>query len=597
MTRFDPDKILALPWRNHRERETMKSRSQLLLLVLVLAVAPALVLLSCDSGNPVVPESPEVPAGGAGAYSIALSASPPQLQAGSGDPATVTVTVRDSAGVAPTDGTRVVLSTDGGSFGVASADAPVRTTELTLAGGRAQVSFFPGDEVMTASLLARVGESLGRLQLEIVEALPSNFFLLAVEPSSGSPDGGQTVRITGAGFEAPVRVTFGGVVAQVLSVTPSQLSVVTPPSAAPVASGQAVPVDVMVINALNDPESTADTLPGAYVYSREPIPPLFISEIDPETGSAGGGTVVFLHGGGFVAPVQVTFGGQQATNVTVLSSSRIRLVTPPAPQPVPGGGSLAVDVVLTNDLSGTQQQAQLAGGFRYDGGPAPDVVVVSAIAPDEGPFGGGTPVEITGSGFRHPVAVELGGIRQSGESFVNDTTIRFVTDPLSIGECPADGRVERTGVKVTNLGSGVSGSADLTFTYIVPTPLISGISPTSGPQNGNTQVTISGSDFAAPARVTFGIAGAEFTATSVSVSGGQVTARTPSVPDTVFPEADCTATVDDGMGGTTQVAGKRYLDVVADVTVLHQGTGCSDTLPSAFTYRPSNATCRVSSGS
>ncbi len=573
----------------------MKSRSQLLL-VLVLAVAPALVLLSCDSGNPVVPESPEAPTGGSGAYLIALTAAPPQLQAGSGDPATVTVTVRDSAGVAPTDGTGVILSTDGGSFGVASADAPVRTAELELAGGRAQVSFFPGDEVMTASLLARVGESLGRLQLEIVEALPSNFFLLAVQPSSGSPDGGEAVRITGAGFQEPVRVTFGGVVAQVQSVTSSQVSVVTPPSAAPVAAGQAVPVDVAVTNALDTPESVADALPGAYVYSREPIPPLFISEIDPETGSAGGGTVVFLDGGGFVSPVQVTFGGQQATNVTVLSSSRIRLVTPPAPQPVAGGGSLAVDVVLTNDLSGTQQQAQLAGGFRYDGGPAPDVVVVSAIAPDEGPFGGGTSVEITGSGFRHPVAVELGGIRQSSESFVNDTTVRFVTDPLSIGECPADGRVERTGVKVTNLGSGISGSADLTFTYVVPIPLVSGISPTSGSQNGNTQVTISGSDFAAPARVTFGIAGEEFTATVQSVADGAVVVRTPSVPNSVFPEADCTVTVTNEDDTTSQVPGKRYQDVVADVTLLHQGTGCSDTLPSSFTYRPSNATCRPVSG-
>lgn len=560
--------------------------------LVVLAIALASGLLSCDSGNPVVPESPAPPMGGSGAYSITLAAQPGQLQAGSGEPATVTVTVRDSAGVAPADGTVVTLSSDAGSFGVDSADAPMRTAQLALAGGRAQVSFFPGAEVGTANLLAKVGDSVGQLRLPIVEALPSNFFLTAVEPSSGSPDGGTTVRITGAGFQQPLRVTFGGVVAQVQSVTESSVVVVSPPSAAPVAAGQAVPVDVTVINALNDPESTADTLPGAFVYSREAIPTLFISEISPDGGSADGGTVAFLDGGGFAAPVQVTFGGAQATNVTVQSPSRIRLVTPPSPQPVAGGESLTVDVALINDLSGTQQQAQLPGGFRYDGGAAPDVVVVSAIAPDEGPFGGGTSVEITGSGFRHPVAVELGGIRQSSETFVNDTSVRFVTDPLSIGECPADGRVPRVGVKVTNLSSGVSGEAALTFTYVVPRPILSGVSPASGFQSGNLQVTLTGSDFAAPARVTFGIAGEQFAATSVSVGNGQVTARTPSVPITVFPEADCTATVDDGMGGTTQVAGKRYLDVVADVTLLHQGTGCSDTLPSAFTYRPNNSSCR-----
>lgn len=571
----------------------MKSRSQLLAALphastvgaVALAAWLAAGLLSCDSGNPVVPESPEPPAGGSGAYSITLAAQPGQLQAGSGAPATITVTVRDSGGVAPTDGTVVTLSADAGSFGVDSADAPMRTAQLALAGGRAQVSFFPGAEVVTANLLAKVGDSVGRLRVPIVEALPSNFFLTAVEPTSGSPDGGTTVRITGAGFQAPVRVTFGGVVAQVQSVTESSVVVVSPPSAAPVAAGQAVPVDVMVTNALNDPDSTADTLPGAFVYSREAIPTLFISRITPDGGTADGGTVAFLDGGGFAAPVQVTFGGAQATNVTVQSASRIRLVTPPSPQPVAGGESLTVDVVLTNDLSGTQQQAQLPGGFRYDGGAPPDVVVVSAIAPDEGPFGGGTSVEITGSGFRHPVAVELGGIRQGSETFVNDTSVRFVTDPLSIGECPADGRVPRMGVKVTNLSSGVSGEAPLTFTYVVPRPVISRVTPTAGGQLGNTQVTIEGSEFAAPLRVVFSIGGEQFAASVLSVAEDRVRAASPRVPDTVFPETDCVTEEGD--------AGKRYLEITADVTVLLQGTGCSDTLPQVFTYRPSNPSCRV----
>jgi hypothetical protein len=192
-----------------------------------LAISLALGLLSCDSGNPVVPESPAPPMGGSGAYSITLAAQPGQLQAGSGEPSTVTVTVRDSGGVAPTDGTAVTLSSDAGSFGVDSADAPMRTARLELVAGRAQVSFFPGADVVTATLLAQVGDSVGRLQLPIVEALPSNFFLTAVEPSSGTPDGGTTVRITGAGFQSPVRVTFGGVVAQVQSVTTASVVVVS----------------------------------------------------------------------------------------------------------------------------------------------------------------------------------------------------------------------------------------------------------------------------------------------------------------------------------------------------------------------------------
>lgn len=558
----------------------------------VVLVVLAVAAFACDSGNPVVPSAPAPPGSGDQAYSLTLTSQPPELQAGSTEPATVTVSALGVADrMAPPDGTQVILSSDAGSLGVSSAAEPVRVVSLSLTGGAARVSFFPGEEIATATLLAKLGGSLGRLQIPIVEALPRNFFLTSVSPTVGHPDGGRTVTVTGAGFEQPLRVTFGGVVCQVVSVAPGQVVVVTPPAAVPVNPGQAVPVDVTVVNALNQPDSATDTLPGGFVYSREPTPPVFITRVDPAVGGAAGGEVVFVEGEGFVAPAQVAFGGQQASNVRVLSASRIRAVTPPAPQEVPAGQSLGVDVEVVSDLSGTPRQALLAGGYRYDGGaapPPPDVVVVSAISPAEGPFGGDTAVVITGSGFRHPVAVELGGIRQSSEAFVNDTTVRFVTDPLSVGQCPANGRVERTGVKVTNLQSGVSGSADLTFTYLVPVPLISTLSRTTGAQSGGTQVTIAGSDFAAPARVTFGIAGAQFAATVVSVSGGEVVVRSPAVPTTVFPEADCTYT-DEEM---VQQPGKRYLEVAADVTLLHQGTSCSDTLPSSFTYLPSDSSCR-----
>lgn len=549
----------------------------------------AAAVLACDSGNPVAPAGPVQPAPGGQAYSITLSSQPPELQAGSSEPATVTVSARGVAdGVAPADGTQVTLSTDAGSLGVSGGEAPVRVVTLSLTGGAAQVSFFPGAEIGTATLLAELGGSLGRLEIPILEALPQSFFLTSVSPTVGHPAGGQTLTLIGAGFEQPLRVLVGGVVSQVLSVTSSQVQAVTPPSAVPVAPGESVAVDVTVVNALNQPDSATDTLPGAFVYSRAPTPPVFISRVDPPVGGAAGGEVVFVEGSGFVAPAQVTFGGQQASNVRVLSASRIRAVTPPAPQEVPAGQSLAVDVEVVSDLSGSAQRAVLPGGYRYDGGPAPEVVVVSAIAPDEGPFGGGTSVEITGSGFRHPVAVELGGIRQSSEAFVNDTTIRFVTDPVSVAECPADGRVPRVGVKVTNLGSGVSGSAELTFTYLVPTPRMTRITPTAGGQLGNTQVTIEGSDFAEPLRVVFGSAGNEFAATVLSVAADRVRAASPRVPDTLFPETDCVTE-----GGE---AGKRYLEVAVDVSVLHQGTGCSDTLPQVFTYRPSNPNCRVVSG-
>jgi hypothetical protein len=559
---------------------------------LLCGVLAAAAVLACDSGNPVVPSAPPQPAPGSQAFTLELSSQPPELQAGSAEPATVTVTAKGAADrMAPPDGTQVTLSTDSGSLGVGAASAPVQVVTLSLTGGAARVSFFPGAEVGKATLLAELGGSIGRLEIPVVEALPRNFFLTSVSPTFGSPDGGQAVAITGAGFESPLRVLIGGVVAQVLSVAPGTVQAVTPPAAVPVAAGQVVPVDVTVVNALNQPDSATDTLPGAFAYTREATPPLFLRSVDPAVGAAAGGTRVAVLGGGFVAPVQVAFGGQQGDDVRVVSSSRITVLTPPAAQEVPAGQFLAVDVAVTSDLSGTPRQASLPGGFRYDGGeppPPPEMIVVSAISPAEGPFGGGTSVEITGSGFRYPVAIELGGIRQSSEAFVNDTMVRFATDPVSVAECPADGRVPRVGVKVTNLASGVSGSADLTFTYLVPRPTISRITPTAGSQLGNTQVTIEGSDFEEPVRVLFGRPGEEFAATVLSVAADRVRASSPRLPDTFFPETDCVT--------SDSEPGKRYQDVAVDVTVVHQGTGCTDTLPQAFIYRPSNPGCRVVSG-
>lgn len=62
------------------------------------------------------------------------------------------------------------------------------------------------------------------------------------------------------------------------------------------------------------------------------IPPPTISSISPSSGSAVGGTEVTINGANFVdGATEVSFGGVPATSVTVLSSTSVRVTTPPNP--------------------------------------------------------------------------------------------------------------------------------------------------------------------------------------------------------------------------------------------------------------------------
>ena len=76
---------------------------------------------------------------------------------------------------------------------------------------------------------------------------------------------------------------------------------------------------------------------------------------------------------------------------------------------------------------------------------------------------------------------------------------------------------------VTNPG-GQSGSLGSAFTYLAP-PTVSSVSPNSGSTSGGTAVTITGTNFAAGATVTFGGAAAT---NVVVVNSTTITATTPA---------------------------------------------------------------------
>jgi PKD repeat protein len=115
----------------------------------------------------------------------------------------------------------------------------------------------------------------------------------------------------------------------------------------------------------------------------------------------------------------------------------------------------------------------------------------------------------------------------------------------------------------------------------VPRPLITAVSPGSGPQAGNTLVTISGLGFDAPVEVLFGDqAGAVQSTTPESI-----TVRTP-----VFAIEFNTQACDDSPGDGQQ--GERFVPTAVDVSVENLTTGCQDDSNDAFVVVPTDQSCR-----
>ena len=551
----------------------------------------ALALAGCQSDSPTEPggggnpASPKPPTP-VTTFRITISASPSQLAAGGSDPSFITVdVVQSDTGRAPSDGTEVSLTTSIGSFGSVGGAA---TTKVQVVGGRAQASLYPGNETGTATVRATLDTSSAAANVVINPA--ATFFISSVTPQVGTPAGGEEVTINGGGFEPPVRVTFAGGVAQVLSVQSNRIRVRTPSATAAGVSvpvGTTVPVTVGVQINVNESGSASDALTNGFTYSQGGTSQPVIFSVSPATGVNEGGTTVRIRGSGFQTPLQVFFGfgGSAAgfngveARVQSVTDSEIVVVTPSAR----GFGQNLVDQlvdILVRHLN-TGFSTVAGGSFRYGSG-----ILITAMGPGSGPYTGGTRVTISGQGFDAPVAVSLGGIGQTVVS-VTGTQVEFVTSGVAITSCPASGFQTAVGVQVTNIETGKTATAPgLSFNYTVPRPLIFGVSPNSGSVGAN--VTITGSSFPSPLRVTFG--GDSSTGASASINSSSATSisvRVPTPPASfTFNTEPCDGNGDGNAGGT------RNIPTAIGVTVTDlSGTGCATTLANAFSLNPPNVTC------
>jgi len=556
------------------------------LLAIALAITFALVF-ACQSNSPTEPRNSGAPANPkppepVTTYTISVTANPSALTAGASTPSNVIIrVVRTDTGQPPPDLTVVNVSTSLGEFG--SAGSNLTTTTVQLVNGQAQLTLFPGTSQGTATIRASLGTSAGAANVAIGQQ--ATFFISSVDPGVGNPAGGEEVTINGGGFDQPVRVTFAGTAATVLSVSPNRIRVRTPSATAAgvtVGVGQAVPITVGVTVNVNEPGQLADSLVNGFTYALGgggTLQPQLFS-ISPASGSNDGGTRVTIVGDGFEQPVQVLFGrgggaanfnGVEAT-VESVSRNRIVVVTPAARGFGQNNVNQVVDILVKNLNTGFSSVA--SGFFKYG-----SQVLITAMGPGSGPYTGGTRVTIFGQGFEEPVAVTLGGVGQQVLS-VTGTEIVFMTVGVPVTACPASGVISVSGVSVTNINNGQGGTAALGFNYIVPLPQIFGITPNSG--GSGTLATINGQNFAPNVQVLFGDPNTGSAASirpGASSSAIPITVPTPP-PSFVFRTETCDAN-GDGVQGT------RNLATPISITIRNlDGTGCLVTLSNAFTFIP-----------
>jgi hypothetical protein len=205
--------------------------------------------------------------------------------------------------------------------------------------------------------------------------------------------------------------------------------------------------------------------------------------------------------------------------------------------------------------------------------------VVSGLAPRFGPLEGGTEVTITGSELASVRRVAFGAKPAASFTVDSPTQIRAVTPATS---SPGAVPVEVSDRHATGRGSG-------SFTYLAR-PVVTAISPDSGPTAGGTTVTVTGQNFAGGVAVRFGAAPA---ASVVVVSATEVRAVSPPRSAGLV---DVTVTTPGGTSQTGAADAFRYQapalpDLVVDdltggsVTVRNIGLGTSDAFVVAVTLR------------
>jgi hypothetical protein len=205
-----------------------------------------------------------------------------------------------------------------------------------------------------------------------------------------------------------------------------------------------------------------------------------VSKLSLTSGPVTGGVRVTVTGRYFTKVTKVVFGSSPGKSLKVLSGTELEVTAPGHP-----AGTVNVEVVAKAGTS----RAVTADRFTYIAAP-----VIRTVTPARGSTKGGTLVTITGSNFIRVTKVTFGGKRARTGTPSSPGSLRVTAPAGTAGQ--VDIRVS------TAYGTSAVVTADH-YEYVAP-PVVTGISPGTGPAAGGTKVTITGTGFTGATHVRFG---------------------------------------------------------------------------------------------
>lgn len=250
-------------------------------------------------------------------------------------------------------------------------------------------------------------------------------------------------------------------------------------SATPVAGGAAITSNTNVIAGLQS-ETTysfsvvvafAGTTSDAVLWQGNPVMTLpflpIISGVTPAALPLTGGTVT-VTGANFATSTELTFDGA-TVSFTIVSGTEITFT---APNKTAG----TFDLSITNQVG----PFNLPSAITYVSGPS-----LSTNSPVLATTNGGTIVTLTGTDLATTTQVNVGSATVSF-SVISNTNVRFVTAATSAGILD---------VGVLTVGGVDTLSNAIEFTTSALVPVVSSITPATGPVAGGTTVTVIGQFF------------------------------------------------------------------------------------------------------
>jgi hypothetical protein len=290
----------------------------------------------------------------------------------------------------------------------------------------------------------------------------------AVSRSPGSTAPAAPVDVYGIGFvpSSQLACRFGDVVSPATYVSPNRVRCAVPAHAL-----GTVPLDVT----WNGFDSTTAGLQFSFVA----LPS--VSSVQPVSGSVLGGTLLLVRGSNFfgggaaaAAAVACSFGESlPSTAATVLSDTELQCLSPP---------SLATGVVPLRVALKGDDLSLTAVGFWF----VPPAHVTS-LYPLSGPEDGTTLVTVSGTGFADvdDLLCVFDGVVSVAARWVSSTAV----------ECMAPPHAPGTVMVEVSINGGADVTADRTPFVYVPVASAVSLSPTLGPVDGSTVVTIVGRNF------------------------------------------------------------------------------------------------------